>query len=85
MREKIFRICICTFRASQTVGLGSKEGAIENVLILRKICGNIKTFSIKFSDKLLLNFKENLRKFKENLREILKILYKIFRKIRKNI
>ena len=53
---------------SQIFGLGGggKEGAIENILILRKICENIKNFLKKF----LLNFKENLRKFKENLRKI---------------
>ena len=62
MREKILGLCICTFRAvAKLSAMGGKEGAIENVLILRKICENIKNFSIKFSWKILLNFKENLK------------------------
>ena len=67
----ILGLCICTFRAVARLStLGSKEGTIENFLILRKLCENIKNFSIKFSLNFLLNFKENLRKFKENSRKI---------------
>ena len=48
--------------------LGGKEGAIENFLILRKICKNIKKFQKIFS----LNFKEYLKTFTENLKKIIK-------------
>ena len=68
MREKILKLCICTFKAvARLSALGGKEGAIENFFIFRKNCQNINKFSI--FEKFLLNFKENLRKFKKNLKQ----------------